>query len=523
MMQELIQGVVDLLVTFATSMLLPTMVTAFIAGAFFRALIYFTIQREMWFAKEFQRRVEKFMAQHHDNSEISFFIAVKKMLEKTFYEAFIVRSVMKRRKPDHVMSIMDRVFLIQQGSAFLVRDTLKQIKFLRRDQQNPKLLEISKSVLQNNPCFNKVFGIVPINVFNDVLNILPGLFIVGGIFGTFLGIMKALPELSGMDLEDIEGTKAVMDTFLLKISFSMSTSIIGIVLSVSMNVINTFLHPEKLFMDIVEKYENSLDVLWNRSTNNHWTEEIAEFDEHKDPLDALAEDSLAQELDKADKKSGGKGYKEVNVKNYDIKNVLVDNTREPKEHATANAEIKKELKAVEDMKAKKKKAASEKKKDPVPTGGVPSDPDAVLAQVQAMAAAKAEAEELPPEPEVDEPVVDEVPEVADAPAASAQRISLDDLDDPDSASSEEEEVSPLLQEYEEDDFLEQDSEVSKDQEEYNDYDYDDDYEEVAKADSEVEASDEDDSEIEEISYDIDDFEDESEDGDSDDDDIQKAS
>jgi hypothetical protein len=343
MMQELVQGLVELLVNFATSLLLPSMLVVFTLGVLFRALIYFTIQREMWFANEFQRRVEKFMNTHHDESEVSFFIAVKRMLEKTFYEAFIVRAVMKRRRPDYVMSIADRLFLIQQGAAFLVRDTLKQIKFLRKDKSQPKLLEISKSVLQNNPCFSRVFGIIPINVFNDMLNILPGLFIVGGIFGTFLGIMKALPELSGMDLEDIEGTKLVMDTFLLKISFSMSTSIIGIVLSVSMNVINTFLHPEKLFMEIVEKYENSLDVLWNRATSNEWSEDLADFDEHRDPLEALAEDSLAQELLRADKESKSKDYNEINIESYDIKNAIVDNTREPKKSPTSMKDMKSKM------------------------------------------------------------------------------------------------------------------------------------------------------------------------------------
>ncbi len=348
MMQELVQGLVDVLVNFATSLLLPSMIIIFALGIFFRALIYFTVQREMWFAKEFSRRVEKFMETHHDNSEVSFFIAVKRMLEKTFYEAFIVRAVMKRRRPDYVMSFADRIFLIQQGSAFLVRDTLKQVKFLQRNQQ-PKLLGISKNVLQNNPCFNRVFGVIPINVFNDFLNILPGLFIVGGIFGTFLGIMKALPELSGMDLEDIEGTKVVMDTFLLKISFSMSTSIIGIVLSVGMNVVNTFLHPEKLFMDIVEKYENSLGILWNRSTNNLWTEDMVEFDEHKDPLDALAEDSLMQELARAEKSKKNKKYKEVNVKNYDIKNVLTDKENLETEGGSASP-IKREMSTQRDVK-----------------------------------------------------------------------------------------------------------------------------------------------------------------------------
>ena len=62
-------------------------------------------------------------------------------------------------------------------------------------------------MFENNPCFRKVFGYIPISVSNDFLAVLPGLFIVGGIFGTFLGIMKALPELGGMEVSDAKRPK----------------------------------------------------------------------------------------------------------------------------------------------------------------------------------------------------------------------------------------------------------------------------------------------------------------------------
>jgi len=185
--------------------------------------------------------------------------------------------------------------LIQNGCAWLVRDTLHQIRYLKFSG-TPKLLEISKSVFRRNPAFSRVFGLMPVGGFNDVLNLLPGLFIVFGIFGTFLGIMKALPELRGMDLTDPIITKAVMDAFLFKIAFAMGTSIVGIVFNIIMIMINTTFSPEKIFVDTVEQYENSLDLLWNRSANNNLPADISEFDEHKDPLDALAADAVNKEL-----------------------------------------------------------------------------------------------------------------------------------------------------------------------------------------------------------------------------------
>jgi hypothetical protein len=78
----------------------------------------------------------------------------------------------------------------------------------------------------------------------------------------------------------------------------MTTSIIGIMCSVAMSMINTVWSPEKLFVAIIDRFENSLDILWNRSDNNDLPEIGVEFNEHRDPSEALAEASLQQELDK---------------------------------------------------------------------------------------------------------------------------------------------------------------------------------------------------------------------------------
>ncbi|MEZ4743665.1 MAG: hypothetical protein R3B45_14680 [Bdellovibrionota bacterium] len=300
----LIQDFVEFIVSFSTDLLMPTMIAIFAFAIAMRILIYYTISRESWFAKEFEKRVHKFIDETHGVAVKSFFLTTKKILEKTYYEIFEIRAIMKRRKPDAIGPIMDRVFLIQHGSAFLVKDTLKQIKYLKPQKDHPKLLEIAKIVFQNNPCFSKVFGVFPTSIFNDILNILPGIFIVGGIFGTFLGIMNALPELGKMDLQDIEGTKLVMDEFLLRVSFSMSTSIVGIILSVTMSICNTLFSADKLFVSIVDRFENSLDVLWTRSEGNSITEvEVSEFDEHKDPMEALAEQAINNQIAKGGKNS----------------------------------------------------------------------------------------------------------------------------------------------------------------------------------------------------------------------------
>jgi hypothetical protein len=293
--QAFVQSIVDGVVVFATDLLMPAMAIFFVIAMSLRFLIYYTVKREDWFSKEFSKRVKKFMNAREEKADQSFYVISKRLLEITYYEVFEVRSILKRRNPDAIMTVTDRIFLVQQGSARMVDDILKQIKYLKWGER-PKFLEISNNVLRNNPCFNRVFGIIPVSVFNDFLNTVPGLFIVGGIFGTFLGIMKALPELGGMNLGDVEGSKLVMDNFLLKISFSMSTSIIGIILSVSMSLANTFFSCEKAYMETVERLENEMDTLWNMSSSNKLPQDLSGFEADRDPIEVLSEDLIAREL-----------------------------------------------------------------------------------------------------------------------------------------------------------------------------------------------------------------------------------
>ena len=301
-LQQLIEMTVTSLVSFSSSWLIPVMLAAFGLAVSLRFLVYYTTRRHNWFAVEFEKRVSLFLEKHNPKDSISFYVVVKRLLEQTFYEVFEVRDRLKRRHPDMVMGMGDRVFLIKQGSAWLVRDTLRRIKHLRHTDQSPNLLQITKHLFQRNPCFNKVFGLVSASGLNDVLNLLPGVFIICGIFGTFLGIMSALPELGKMDLTNIDQTNTVMTLFLLKISFAMSTSILGILLSVVGTIFNTLFHPEKSFSNVVDKFENSLDTLWHLSDSNDLPIDIPDFNEYRDPLEALAEASLNEELNKGKRK-----------------------------------------------------------------------------------------------------------------------------------------------------------------------------------------------------------------------------
>lgn len=281
--------------------LLPWMMGAFFfVGCFFRYFINYTVKRHEWFAREFEKRVHHFMESQTPGEvkDVSFFVLTKKLLEKTYYEAFEIREKFQRRKYDRVMHWSDRLFLVKQGCAWLVKDILKQIKFLKWTNDTPKLLHITKATLHHNPCFNRIFGIFPLSTSNDIVSVMPGLFVVAGILGTFIGIAKGLPELAAMDMADMDTTQKIMGSFLGEISFAMNSSIFGIAFSLVMHVFNTVHSPERSYVSMVDRFESAMDLLWYRSDSNNYPAQLAEFDEHKDPSEALAEEAIRLEVEK---------------------------------------------------------------------------------------------------------------------------------------------------------------------------------------------------------------------------------
>ena len=65
-----------------------------------------------------------------------------------------------------------------------------------------------------------------------------------------------------------------------------------------MSIINTVFSAERLFMRTIENFENCLLLIWNRSDNNEIPADALKFDEHKNPLEALAEEALNKEYAK---------------------------------------------------------------------------------------------------------------------------------------------------------------------------------------------------------------------------------
>jgi hypothetical protein len=267
-MNTAIVDLINFVVQYATDYLMPALLFGFVLAVIMRLLITVTIHRQKRFVREFVKRVHQDIMANPDSMG-SFYNHVKRALTRTYFENFELRARYKRRNEDHIMTVGDRVFLIQDGIIRLIDDYLQHIRYLRKESgHQPDFHEISNSVLGSNPIFNRVLGIFSLSRTNDVLNILPSIFIIGGIFGTFLGIMKALPELTAMDITNAQASKIVIDNFLIKISFALSTSILGIVLSVIMSFMNTLLSPTNTYVEIVDAFNSASEILWNKSEDN---------------------------------------------------------------------------------------------------------------------------------------------------------------------------------------------------------------------------------------------------------------
>jgi len=287
-MNSNIVEIINFIVQYATDYLMPALLIAFVVAVVARLLISTIIRRQKKFVSEFCKRV------HHDlckdpDSRGSFYRVIRQFLAKTYFENFELRAKYKRRNQDHIMTIGDRAFLIQDGIILLIDDFLKHARYLRKDgAQAPNFHQISNNVFSSNPVFNKIFGVFSISRTNEILNILPGIFIVAGIFGTFLGIMKALPELTGMDITNAAASKVVIDSFLIKISFALSTSILGIILSILMSFLNTTMSPESIYIEIIDSFKSASDILWNKCGNN----DLVDENELGDAREKEAEDAF---------------------------------------------------------------------------------------------------------------------------------------------------------------------------------------------------------------------------------------
>jgi hypothetical protein len=129
-------------------------------------------------------------------------------------------------------------------------------------QTPPNFTELTHRLLGQDEKWNKLLGPIPIEGVSRMIDILPGLFIVFGVFGTFVGISMALPEIANIDFNNLESSGSTLTKFVLNTTFAMKTSIAGIFFSVILTMLNTFSPIKDVRGRIFKQIETTMHALW---------------------------------------------------------------------------------------------------------------------------------------------------------------------------------------------------------------------------------------------------------------------
>jgi hypothetical protein len=127
----------------------------------------------------------------------------------------------------------------------------------------PNFNDLTHRILDQDDNWNKVFHFFPIGPISRLIDILPGLFVVFGIFGTFIGISMALPEIANIDFNNLEGSGEILMRFVTNVTYAMQTSIAGIMFSLVTTFINTIAPVSSTRKKTFKKVSNCFENIWH--------------------------------------------------------------------------------------------------------------------------------------------------------------------------------------------------------------------------------------------------------------------
>ncbi|MFZ4715469.1 MAG: hypothetical protein ACOYL6_17220 [Bacteriovoracaceae bacterium] len=292
-----IQLIINKLLNIANEHLIPFMCGIFLVGLVAKFCLWFLKQSQKELAKQVEKKIYMFLIEKEkvnesiEKSKFEFHTLISTLMSIAHSELYDMKIQRMRRKLDYVTSLTDRLFLLSEASQRLNKDVTMQAKYYDQSQAEPDFDEITSYATRSNPSYNRLFGLFSNRSLNSVLVLLPGLFVIGGIFGTFVGIMQGLPELTNMDLSDPAMTKKTMDAFLNNIAYSMNTSLVGIVLCVCMNIFNSLFDTDDLEDDFSDKIKSCMaityrEVLSHRKKNRNAKTTDSAIHDEKNEIDS---------------------------------------------------------------------------------------------------------------------------------------------------------------------------------------------------------------------------------------------
>ncbi len=147
------------------------------------------------------------------------------------------------------------------GSQSLIH-SLKSETNAFRAKQKPNFEQLTQRVMSKDSHWVKLHNVFQIEGVIRMIDVLPGIFIVVGIFGTFVGITSALPRIAEIDFNNISNSSSVLSIFVKDVSFAMKTSIAGIAFSLIISLLNTLYPLSNIRNTISREVEDCLEYLW---------------------------------------------------------------------------------------------------------------------------------------------------------------------------------------------------------------------------------------------------------------------
>ena len=147
------------------------------------------------------------------------------------------------------------------GSQSLIHSLKGETNAFKANQK-PSFEQLTHRVMSKDSHWVKLHNVFPIDSVIRMIDVLPGIFIVIGIFGTFVGITNALPRIAEIDFNNISNSSSVLSVFVKDVSFAMHTSIAGIAFSLLISLLNTLFPISTMRNSISLGLEDCLEYLW---------------------------------------------------------------------------------------------------------------------------------------------------------------------------------------------------------------------------------------------------------------------
>lgn len=246
------------------------MTSMLVVGLFFRWVSFLQSRREDAYFSTFTSEIDKLIFSYKEKTskidDVEKFLAemLEDVRDKLPNRSVRDKSHNKNKKKADTLGAKNVVSLREYATgdqSFFLAIKSESASF--KSNFPPNYNELTDRILENESNWNKLFNFFPIAPISRLIDILPGLFVVFGIFGTFIGISMALPAIAEIDFNNLEASGAILTNFVKSVTYAMQTSIAGIMFSLITTFLNTIAPVTGMRKKTHKKIANCFENVWH--------------------------------------------------------------------------------------------------------------------------------------------------------------------------------------------------------------------------------------------------------------------